>query len=250
VQGDGCFLFSLAGLGFVLQIALQLIAIVHCAKTGRDRFWIFIIIIAGLLGVIAYFLVAGMPDWREMKRSFKGPARRRRIAALRAIVLDNPSAGNFEELGMLHAEQKNWKEAREAFDRAIAARADWPDPFYWRGVSAFELGDYAAAIPDLQHVVNVDPKYDYSRAQCLLARSLAQTGRRDEAMAAFDRLVESSSASESQVAAAEFYAANGRAADARALVATVLARRATMPSYQRRRDRAWLSLARKLERRL
>jgi hypothetical protein len=69
-------------------------------------------------------------------------------------------------------------------------------------------------------------------------------------MAAFDRLVASSSASESQVSAAEFYAANGHEAAARELVESVLARRATMPSYQRRRDRAWLSMAKKLGRRL
>ncbi|HEV7238396.1 MAG TPA: tetratricopeptide repeat protein [Thermoanaerobaculia bacterium] len=241
---------ELLSIGFVLQLALQLIAIVHCAKQGRARFWIWIIIIGGLLGTLAYFLVEGLPDWREVQRSFKGPARRKRIAALRAIVRDNPSAGNYEELGALLVEQKKWSEARDAFDRSIAARADSLDTFYWRGVSAFEMGDYAAAIPDYQHVVKIDPKYDYSRAQCLLARALARTGRTDEAMAAFDRLVASSSASESQVSAAEFYAANGHEASARELVESVLARRATMPSYQRRRDRAWLSMAKKLGRKL
>ena len=42
-------------------------------------------------------------------------------------------------------------------------RGDLLDTFYWRGVSAFELGDDAAAIRDLQYVVEREPKYDYSR---------------------------------------------------------------------------------------
>ena len=228
--------------GFIIQI----IAIVHWARRGRDRIWIWIIIFGGVIGALAYFLVEGLPDWEDTKRSFKGPARRKRITALRALVRDNPSAGNYEELGELLVEQKNWSDARAAFDKAIASRTDLLDPFYWRGVAAFEMGDDAAAIPDLQYVVKTDPKYAYSRAQCLLARALARSGRKEEAMAAFDRLVDSSTAAESCVTAAEFYAANGREAQARELIESILARRATMPSYQKRRDRKWLWQARRL----
>ena len=110
----------LFGYGFIFQI----IAIVHWAKRGRDRFWIWIIIFGGVVGALAYFLIEGLPDWQDMKRSFTGPARRRRIAMLRAMILDNPSAGNYEQLGELLVQQKRWAEARDAFDKAIAARSD------------------------------------------------------------------------------------------------------------------------------
>ncbi|HYC91257.1 MAG TPA: tetratricopeptide repeat protein [Thermoanaerobaculia bacterium] len=222
----------------------------HCAKQGRNRFWIWLLLIGGMLAVMAYVIVECLPDWSEMKRRFTGPARRRRIAMLRAMIRDNPSAGNYEQLGELLVQQKKWSEAYDAFDRAIASRTDLLDTFYWRGVSAFEVGDDAAAIRDLQYVVEREPKYDYSRARCLLARSLARTGRANEAMTVFDRLVESSTASESLVHAAQFYAANGRAADARELVESILARRQTMPAYQKRRDRAAFRTAKKLLRKL
>ena len=236
----------LFGSGFIVQ----LIAVVHCAKTGRDRIWIWIILFGGLIGAAAYFLVAFLPDWSDISRRISGPGRRKRIATLRAMIRDNPSAGNYEELGELLVQQRRWSEARDAFDRAIASRSDLLDTFYWRGVSAFEVGDDTAAITDLQYVVGKDPKYDYSRARTLLARSLARAGRTEEAMATFDRLVESSTASEPLVTAAEFYAANGRADTARDLVETILARRETMPAYQKRRDRAAFSAARKLKRKL
>lgn len=246
-EGEGrSFMQYLFGYGFILQI----LAIAHWAKRGRDRFWIWIIIIGGAVGALAYFIVEGLPDWQDMKRSFTGPARRRRIAMLRAMILDNPSAGNYEQLGELLVQQKKWAEARDAYDKAIAARSDSLDSFYWRGVAAFECGDDEAALRDLQYVVQSQPKYDYCRAQTLLARALARSGRTGEAMNAFERLTGITTAAEVLVSAAEFFAANGREDDARTLVDGILARRPTMPAYQKRRDRAYLRRASRLARKL
>jgi len=236
----------LFGYGFVIQI----LAIVVWARRGGDRFWIWIIIIGGVIGAIAYFLIDGMPDFRALARTFKGPARRRQIRILRALVLDNPSAGNYEQLGELLIQERKWAEARDAFDKAIASRTDLLDPFYWRGVAAFELGDDAAAIADLQRVVASDPKYDYSRAMCLLARALARAGRTEEAGTTFDRLTGMTSAAESMSWAAEFYAGQGRNAEALGIVENILARKPTMPAYQKRRDRLWLWKASRLRRKL
>jgi hypothetical protein len=240
-------LLSLFGFGFILQI----LAIVHWAKRRRgDTFWIWIIIIGGFVGALAYFIVEGLPDFDEMKRSFKGPARRKQITRLRAMIRDNPSAGNYEQLGELLVQEKKWREAREAFDKALGQRTDLIDTFYWRGVSAFELGDDPAAIQDLQRVVKANPKYDYSRAQCLLARAFARSGDTTNASQMFEKLVETTTSAESLVTAAEFFAEQGRNQIARELAETVLARRETMPVYQRRRDRQWLSRAKKLGKRL
>jgi hypothetical protein len=234
------------GLGFVLQV----LAIVVWARRGGDRIWIWIIIFGGVVGAAAYFLVEGLPDLSTLADSFHGPGRRRRITALRALIRDNPSAGNYEELGELLIQEEKWAEARKAFDAAIATRTDLIDPFYWRGVAAFELNDDVAAIADLQRVVAVDPKFAYSRALCVLGQALAQSGRTDEATRVFDRLVKSTTSTEALVIAAEFYFVEQRFADARALVDNVLARRESMPAYQRQRDRPWLRKAKGLERKM
>jgi hypothetical protein len=84
---------------------------------------------------------------------------------------------------------------------------------------------------------------------CLLAQAFARTGRTSEATALFDKLVATSTAPESLTAAAEFYIEQGRGAEARELVESILARRATMPAYQKRRDAKWLRKARLLARR-
>ncbi|HKS21904.1 MAG TPA: tetratricopeptide repeat protein [Thermoanaerobaculia bacterium] len=233
------------GWGVLLQIA----AIVHWARRRPATYWLFIIIFFGFLGALAYFLVEGI-DFGSIGHSIKGPSRRRRIRHLQALIRDNPSAGNYEELGDLLLTEGRFAEAKTAFDAALSQRTDSVDPFYRRGIAEYELGQYTGAIADFERVVKQEPKYDYSRARCLLAQSLAKAGRTADAEAAFDALVSSTTSCEATIGAAEFYANRGRTNEARELAESMLARRATMPAYQVRRDRPFLRRATKLLRRI
>src|SRR5260370_41514907 len=105
--------------------------------------------------------------------------------------------------------------ARVAFDKAIAARADTPDPFYRRGVCAIQLGDAAAALPDLERVVSKDPNYDFQRAAGLLAHAYAQTGQKEKAEKLFRQVTITSTLSETYLNFADLLASEGRNAEAR-----------------------------------
>lgn len=227
------------GYGFILQV----IALVHFIRRRPETYWLWIIIFFGPLGAAVYIAMEVVPDLGLMRQSFKGLSRRKRIRVLEAAILENPSAGNYEELGDLLLEEKSYARARECFDRALHSRTDHVDPFYRRGIAAFELGDATAALSDFERVVKSDPKYDFSRAQLFYARSLAATGRIDEAGPAFDRLLNHSSSTEALLLAAEFYVEQKRTKEAKELLERVLARKATMPAYQQRRERPWLRRA-------
>src|SRR6201984_2274567 len=138
-------------------IILQGLAIVHFIRRRPENYWIFVILFLGPLGAIIYLLVEALPDLSLVGQSFKVFPRRKRINELEAAIHDNPSAGNYEELGNLYMDDNNFVKARFAFDKAIAARADTPDPFYRRGVCAISLGAAAGALPDLERVVSKDP---------------------------------------------------------------------------------------------
>ncbi len=224
-------------------VILQVFALIHFARRRPEGFWIWIIFIGGAIGAAVYLLAEALPDVTSMRHSMGGFSRRRRIAELEAIVLENPSAGNYEELGDLLLDEKKCARAKECFDKALGSRTDSIDPFYKRGDCEFQLGDWAGAIADLERVVKQDPKYSYTRALSLLARALANAGRTAEAEAAFSRLLELSTSSESLAVAAEFYLAQGRIPEASEIARKLLARRVTMPGFQRRRDRVWLRRA-------
>jgi hypothetical protein len=230
-------------------IILQAIAILHFARRRPDTFWLWIIIIGGGLGAAAYIVIEVIPDAGLLRSTFQIFPRRRHIKQLEAAIVDNPSVGNYEELGYLYLEDKKYGQARACFDRIIA-QADTTDPRYRRALAALELGDYPAAVADLEQVVAADSKFDYNRATALLAFALGKVGQTDRALALFAEVTQVSTLSETEYNYASLLAQVGRAAEARELAERLLRKKVTMPSYLRRRERPWFRRASALLRRL
>jgi hypothetical protein len=227
-------------------IILQAFAIVHFIRRRPDTYWLFIILIGGWLGALVYIVVEVLPDASLLRTEFQIFPRRRRIRELEAAILDNPSAGNYEELGLLYLDDGNFARARACYDKAISSRTDSPDPFYRRGVAEIALGDFAAAVPDLEHAVSADPNYDFHRAKGLLAQAYAQTGQSAKAEAMFQQATRISTLSETYYNYALFCQSQGRVEEARQWAQKILDKRPTMPAYQRRRERPWVRKAQAL----
>jgi hypothetical protein len=227
-------------------LLLQAAALVHFIRRRPDTYWIYIILFLGPLGALIYLFAEALPDVGLLNDSFKGISRGSRIHTLELAIRDNPSVGNYEELGELCMENGRFVEARAAFDKAIAARSTTLDTFYHRGVCALELGDAAAALPDLELVVATDPDHNFHRAAGLLAHAYAVTGQKDKAEALFRQVTATSTLSETYLNFADLLAAENREAEARAWAQKVLDKEPTMPRYLRRRERTWSRRARKL----
>jgi hypothetical protein len=231
-------------------LILQGLALIHFLRRRPDTYWLWIIIFFGPLGAGIYIFMEVIPDLGLLRTSFEAFPRRKRIRLLEALVLENPAAGNYEELGDLHLDEGNYARARECYDKAIRSRADLPDAFYRRGIAEIQLGDFAAAVPDLEHVVSREPKYDSNRAQALLAHAYANTGRSDEADALFQDVTQRSTLSETYYNYAAFLASQGRNDEAREWTQKLLAKKPTMPGYLRRRERPWFRKANSLLKRI
>jgi len=233
----------LGSLFYPWGLLLEAAAIIHFIRRRPDTYWIFIIIFLGPLGALIYLFAEALPDLGILRQSFKTFPRRKRIAQLLLEIHDNPSAGNYEELGDLYMDEGKLQPAREAFDKAIAARSDTLDCFYRRGICALLLGDAAAALPDLEMAVRKDAGHDFYRAAGLLAHAYAQTGQAEKADAMFRQAVERSTLSETYLNYADFLASAGRNAEARQWAQKVLDKKPTMPGYLRRRERPWFRRA-------
>jgi hypothetical protein len=232
-------LFFFHGWGFVLQA----VAVVHFIRRRPDTYWIFVILFLGWIGALVYIVAEVIPDAGLLRGSFEAFPRRRRIRELEIAIRDNPSAGNFEELGLLYLDDGDFGRARACYDRSIAQRTDSVDPFYRRGVAEVELGDFAAAAPDLERTIGWDRSYDFHRAIGLLAHAYSQTGQAERAAKLFEEAMRISTSSETYYNYSVFLQGQGRTTEAREWAQKILDKRATMPGYQKRRERAWFRKA-------
>jgi tetratricopeptide (TPR) repeat protein len=232
--------------GFVLQG----LALWHFVKRRPETYWFYVIIFLGPLGAGVYIVAEVIPDLGLLRGTFRGFGQRSRIQSLEMQVIDNPSAGNFEELAELYFEQKKYAKAREALNRAITARSDSPHAFYLRAKSALAMGDYAAAIPDLEYVVSKDPKFDYYRATGLLGDAYARTGDLDKAALYLGPAAQFSTTPETLYNYANYLKLAGQKEAAREWTEKLIAKKRTLPSYMRRVERPWFRKGKALQKEL
>ncbi len=231
-------------------IVLQAAAVVHFIRRRPETMWLWVIIFLGPPGALVYILMEMVPDLGLLRQTLDAVGRRKRIRQLEAVVLENPAAGNYEELGDLYLDEEQFTRARDCYDKAISARTTHADPLYRRGYAAIRLGDYAAAVADLERVAALDAKYDFHRAMALLAHAYANTGEPVKAEALFRQATEMSTSSEAYCYYASFLASLQRSSEAREWAQRVLAKKPTMPRYLQRRERPWFRTAEALLKRL
>jgi hypothetical protein len=224
-------------------LPLMAIAIIHFMRRRPDNYWLWIILMGGGIGALAYIVMEVLPDLGLLRHEFRIFSHRKRIRQLEVLILDNPSAGNYEELADLYLEQGKYLKAKECYDHAISTRTDSPDPFYRRALCEIELNGFSDAAADLELVLRKDPNYDYQRAAGLLAFAWSQTGRTDDARTLFEKVTQTSTLSETQYNYARFLAQQGKTAEAREWAQKVLAKKITMPRYLKRRERPWFRKA-------
>jgi hypothetical protein len=233
-------------LGYLLfpwGVILQAIAIVHFIRRRPDTYWLWVIIIFGWLGAAIYIFAEMVPDLGLLRSSFQGFSRRKRIQEVEAIIHDNPSSGNYEELGDLYFDEQKFARAKDCYDKAITNRTDHPDPFYRRGNCEIVAGDYQNAIKDLEKAVSFDRKHDYFRALGLLAHAYACTGETAKAEPLFAEATQTSTLSETQYNYALFLSRNGEPGRAREWLQQILSKKVSLPRYLKRRERPWFRRA-------
>jgi hypothetical protein len=239
----GFMQFGLLGIGLIA------LAIFHYMRKRPDGYWIYIILFLGPIGALIYLAIEAAPELGD-PGTFKFLDRRKRIRILESAIHDNPSAGNFEELGQLHLDAGAWQRARECFDRSITQRTDSVDPFYRRSIAEIELGDFAAARADLERVISKDRGYDFHRALGLMGYALAKTNDPANADKAFQDALRISTLTETQLHYAEFLASQNRKSEAQDLVQRILHKRASMPGFLKRRERPLFRQTKSLQRSL
>jgi hypothetical protein len=215
-------------LGF-LDIAIAVFFAVHAVRTGRQMYWIMILIIAPFLGSLVYFFAEYLPEVRHSSvarksarvvKSIVDPNRELREARL---AFDRtPTVDNRSRLAEALLARGDYDEAVEQF-QACASGPYAKDVKFRRGLARAQLaaGRHAAAAATLESLLADSPRDAGSDAALWLAQALTQVDE-TRALAAFEQASHVHNTTQTQAAYGIFLASLGRDAQARQLLEGVL----------------------------
>jgi hypothetical protein len=239
-------------LALVLGI-LDIILVVHAAKTGRFYPWAYLILMIPLLGALAYVLVELGPEWFG---SYEGQKARKRIVSAvnpegRYRVLTDQLAitdtiANREALAAECLALGKFEEAKHHYDE-ILARPLGEEPVYMlgRARAEFALGRCADTVATLDELRRRWSDYQSAEGHLLYARALAEIGRTNEAVEEYKALAGYYPGAEARVRYGMLLDRVGHRAEAQRVLSDLLTHMRRAPRYVRKVQAEWIGMAEK-----
>jgi hypothetical protein len=237
----------------LLLMVVQITLIVHAAKTGRFNPWGYILIFLPGLGALAYIAVELAPQWfgspqgqRTRGRVVKtlDPERRYReladqLAAVDTIGTRGALAEECLALGKYWAALEHYNE--------ILTRPMGDEPIYTlgRARAEFGLGRFQDSVATLDELRRKWPDYESAEGHLLYARGLEGSGRLEEAADEYAAVSKYYAGAEARVRYGLLLQRLGRDAEARTLLAELLAQMRRAPRYVRKVQAEWIAMAEK-----
>jgi len=238
----------------VVLLALDVVLIVHAAKTGRFSPWAYIILMLPGIGSAAYVLVELAPAWLgsysgQKFQSCVGrtlqPTKRYRQLADNLAITD--TIANRADLAAECRVIGKHDEALGLYESILALHlGDEPKFAVGRAQALFDLGRPAEAAAALEELKQQWPDYQSSGAHLLFARALEGAGATHRALDEYEAVAAYYPGAEPRVRQAALLIANGQADHGRVLAQEVVQRLRRAPSHVRRTQAEWLATARKL----
>jgi hypothetical protein len=243
--GFGCF-------GF-LPVVLTVVALIDAIRVRADWYWFVIILAFPPIGPIAYFVVVRSPLLGARNAAMMSPASARRLQARRRLRELEVQLSHWrgpamlaeagEELLVLGKPQEAEKLLRESQESGGAIE-DVNFPL----AQALEMqGRWDEAVPLLGALCKAEPDSRLGQGPLHLARSLDESGRKDEAEDVLRKVLGRRTVIEAQVRLARILFAKGEKEAAGKLLAEILNDAKLLPRYLQREHRPWLRAAARLK---
>jgi hypothetical protein len=238
---------------WLISIAITVALVVHVVKTGRDRFWIYVVVFLPLAGPIAYFIVEVLPGlWRSR-------------GAQRTVRTVRKSLDPERDLRRLEAEMRfssnvdahrRYAEELVANGRAAAAADVYRgslkglyehDPTLMLGLAQaqFAGGQFTEARQTLDDLRFHNPDFKSSDGHLLYARALDGEGNLDKSLSEYRALAAYYPGAEARVRFAQLLKQHGDSAGATEVLKELLEQSQRAPRHYRKMQREWLDAARR-----
>jgi len=237
----------------VLVLLAQITCAVHAVRTGRQFYWIYIIIGLPGIGMAVYFFAEIMPELmqsRSARQAASGMARAMNPGkglreALRRVEI-TPTAENRAMLAQEYLLAGQPAEAATLYrDALVGVHATDPGMMLGLARALFAEGNSVETQAVLEKLREANPDYNAPDGHLLYARSLEDQGKIDAALEEYRALAVYYPGQEARCRYAVLLLRSGRADEARRMFAEICQLIEYGPRHQRRAQREWYDIAKR-----
>jgi len=237
-------------LAFAL-VLLDVILVVHAAKTGRFSPWAYLILLLPGVGALAYVVVELLPEWlgsvqgqkarKSVINTLDPEKQYRKFADDLAIIDTIANRVNLAEECLLLGK---FEEARIHFENALSRpMGDEPNYALGKAKAEFGLRRPQDAVGTLDGLRERWPDFQSADGHLLYARALEESGHEAAALDEYRVLVDYYPGAEARVRFGLLLQRTGRDDEARRLFADVLTQMQRAPKYVRKTQAEWIATA-------
>lgn len=235
----------------ILTYLPSLVCGIHAVRSGQQMYWLWILVIAPLLGPLIYFFAVLVPEFaggrtaRGVTRAAQqalDPERELRLA--KQALDDTPTLGNRMRLAQAAERLGRWPEAEAQWAQCVEGPwAEDPAVLMGHARTLIELGRYDEALQRLEQLKKLGREGETPQATLALARVYEGLGRHEEADAAYRACVDRVPGLEAGGRYVAFLAKVGRRADAELGLVEIDRRLQKISPPLRGEARQWRDLA-------
>ena len=238
---------ALAGLIYLVQIGL----IVHVLRTGRNMYWVFILVIAPGIGGLAYVIVELVPDLMNnwwARRAFHGVRKALDPGAdLRHRQREHKLSGSVDatrHLAKQLIDGGRYTEAVEHYKSALTGLYEHdPDLMLGLATAQFANEQFEDARNTLDSLIQKNPDFKSPDGHLLYARATEACGDDDKALEEYKAAAGSYAGAEARLRYGLILERLGSDEDALAEFEEIVTAADLAPRHYRKAQREWINQA-------
>lgn len=235
----------------VLTIVMQVFFAVHVVNTGRDRFWIYIIVFIPLIGCLVYFITQILPELGQNKMIrktgnslIKAIDPQRELRKRKEEIEISDSIENRLSLGDECLEAGLLEDGLALYESCLKGiHGDDPHIMLKIARTCFQLKYFEKCRQMLEALIEKNPDFHSHEGHLLYARVLESLGLLEKAFKEYELLATSYPGEEARVRYGLLLKKEGKSVHAIEMFKETLLRAKRAPNYYRKKEKKWVKIS-------
>ncbi len=235
------------GLAFTVQLAFA----IHVVKTGRETYWVYIIMFLPGIGVGMYFFTQILPEMGQSRTVhvaknslIKAIDPQRELRKKKAKLELANTLENKQKLADECLEAKMATDAIELYQSCLTGVGEGDsDTMFKLAQAYFANEEYHKTLTTLDDILKFNPKYTSTDGHLLYARSLELLERFDEAIKEYEIVSENYPGEEGRIRYALLLLQLGSQEKAKQVFNDTINRSKLAPKFYQKKEKHWIKIA-------